>query len=303
MLTEKAPYVKEVELSNWGEMFLNPNLLGIIRHAWKRGIHLYCENGTNLNTVSNEVLDGVVKFRFKSIICSIDGASQATYAEYRIGGKFSNVIANIEKINTYKKQYQSRFPILTWQFVVFPHNEHEIEQARLMALQLGMGFYMKESWGAIKTSPTVVKHSDMKTITDSQTNDAKVRDTLRSNPGRYICAQLWTGPQVNYDGEMLGCCMVKSSWGAGNVFKSGLLSCINGEKIKLAREMVLGRRKEREDIVCTHCNRFKRMKAHNDWLTVREVMLLRLLIRARRYITCSSRHYAALHNAVVRFMG
>ena len=303
MLTERAPYLKEVELSNWGEIFLNPDLLGIIAHAWKRGIHLYCENGTNLNTVSDEVLEGLVKYRFKSIICSIDGASQATYGKYRVGGKFSNVMANIEKINTYKRRYWSRLPILTWQFVVFPHNEHEITKARKMALQRGMGFYTKASWGAMQTAANIVEHSVMKTTTGFPADKRTVRKKPSSNLGRYICAQLWTGPQVNYDGELMGCCMVKNSWGAGNVFKSGLLSTINGEKIKLAREMVLGRQKEREDIVCTNCNRFKWMKAQNDWLTMREVMLLRLLIQIRRYITCSSRHYATLHNAVVRFFG
>lgn len=304
MLAEKSPYLKEVELSNWGEIFLNPDLLGIMEYAWKHGVHLYCENGANLNNVSEEVLEGLVKYQFKSIMCSIDGASQATYGQYRIGGKFSTVIENIKKINIYKKRYASRFPLLSWQFVVFPHNEHEIDQARKMASQLGMGFYTRVSWDAQNISANESKQSVMKESIDLKAKKMRVREAKRLNPGRYICAQLWTGPQVNYDGEMLGCCIVKNSWGAGNVFVSGLLPIINGEKIKLARAMVLGRNKEREDIVCTHCIRFKQMKKHNDWLTMHEVLLLRFLGRARRwYLTCSSRHYTTIHNAVMRLIG
>ena len=45
-------------------------------------------------------------------------------------------------------QHQSEFPELTWQFVVFGHNEHEIPVAREMANKLGMAFCTKITWDA-----------------------------------------------------------------------------------------------------------------------------------------------------------
>jgi hypothetical protein len=180
----------------------------------------------------------------------------------------------------------------------------EIEiQIEAFQTKVDMGFYRKAAWGAKQNSADAAKYSIIKKNIGLPENKGRLRKTTRSKPGRYICAQLWTGLQVNYDGEMLGCCKVKNSWGAGNVFVSGLLPVINGEKVKLAREMVLGRRKEREDIICTHCNRFKWMKKHSDWLTMREVMLLRFFGRARRsYIACGPQHYAKLRNAVMRLI-
>lgn len=271
------PFVRYVEMSNWGEIFLNPDLLDILAYGFEHGVQLYAENGTNLNTVSGNVLEGLVRYRFRSLFCSIDGASQETYSRYRVGGDFATVIRNIEKINDYKKKHGCRFPLLTWQFIVFPHNRHEIPRAHKMASKLGMGFFTKQPWG-------------------------QGGEDLRRRPNLYICAQLWTGPQIDFDGEMLGCCTNKEPWGAGNVFTSGLLAAVNGEKMQQARAMVLGRGEERDDIPCAHCRKFLWMKTHH-WLSIHKVHAMLLMIRARRFLPVRSKHYARLHKVVLRFMG
>jgi MoaA/NifB/PqqE/SkfB family radical SAM enzyme len=125
-----------VELSNYGELFLNPELPKIMEHAFTSGVQLTADNGANLNTVREETLEALVKFRFRRITCSIDGASAETYVRYRVGGCFETVIANIRKIQEYKSRYGSRYPRLAWQFISFPHNQHEIEPARKLARQL-----------------------------------------------------------------------------------------------------------------------------------------------------------------------
>ena len=83
----------------------------------------------NINNVQKDVLEGLVKYRLRSMTCSIDGASNETYKTYRVKGNFETVIENIRKINFFKQKYQSEYPRLTWQFIVFGHNEHEIPLA------------------------------------------------------------------------------------------------------------------------------------------------------------------------------
>ena len=61
------------------------------------------------------------------------------------GGDCDTVSENIRRINCFKEQYQSEFPRLLWQFVVFGHNEHESPIARKLAGDLGMEFRMKLS--------------------------------------------------------------------------------------------------------------------------------------------------------------
>ena len=128
-LLDGHPGLKRIELSNNGEIFLNPALLSMLELAHQRGVKLTADAGVNLNKVRPEVLEGLVKYQFLSLVCSIDGASEETYSIYRVRGKFTNVIDNIRKINELKQQYRSPFPELTWKFIVFGHNEHELPVA------------------------------------------------------------------------------------------------------------------------------------------------------------------------------
>ena len=145
-IVDENPWVAEIELSNWGEILLNPDLVKIMAYAWKRSVNLRAENGVNLNTAPDEVLEGLVRYRFHSMNCSIDGAS---YPIYRRKGDFEKVILHVRKINAFKRKYGSEFPRLKWQFVAFGHNEHEIAKARQMAKELGMSFYVKLSWDGL----------------------------------------------------------------------------------------------------------------------------------------------------------
>ncbi len=145
-LIDNNPQIKEIFFSNRGEMFLNPELYQILEYGFKKHLTMNCNSGVNLNNVTEEVLEGLVKFGFKHLLCSIDGATPEIYKKYRVGGDLTRVLENIKTINRYKQRYHSEFPKLTWQFVVFGHNEHEIPTAKKIAGELNMGFLPKMSW-------------------------------------------------------------------------------------------------------------------------------------------------------------
>lgn len=193
--------MKKIELSNYGEIFLNPDLLEILAYAHAKGIQLSAHNGANLNHVKPEVIEGLVKYKLHSMTCSIDGASQATYEQYRVRGNFERVLETIRKINHFKALYQSLYPILDWQFVVFGHNQHEIPVARQMAADLGMGFRLKLSWDG-EFSPVMDRDALRQEV------GAADREEYRERYGRdymqMICHQLWDKPQINWDGKVLG---------------------------------------------------------------------------------------------------
>ncbi len=264
-LLDRNPWVKQVELSNFGEIFLNPELLDIIREAWSRRVTLTAVNGVNLNNVREDVLEGLVRYRFFRMVCSIDGASEETYRRYRVRGKFQSVIRNIERINAHKAQYESPYPILRWQFIAFGHNEHEIPAARRMANELGMEFYVKLSWD--ESFSPVVDPDLVRSETKEQV--ASRREYARKYGRHYrqtICDQLWDRPQINWDGRLLGCCY--NHWGdfGGNAFEDGLLDTINGEKIEYARGMVTGRNPPRDGVPCTTCDIYRYMRRSGHWV-------------------------------------
>ena len=135
-----------IDLSNRGEIFLNPELNKIIKYACEKEIKLTAITGVNLNTVSEQTLENLVKYKFNKMTISIDGATPETYKIYRVGGDFNTVINNIKTINKFKKLYGSEFPRLNWQFIVFGHNEHEIELAKIKAKELNIPIMSEEEF-------------------------------------------------------------------------------------------------------------------------------------------------------------
>jgi len=274
-LVDKNPHISEIELSNWGEIFLNKDLIKILQYAYKHNIVLTAGNSTNLNNASEEVLEALVKYKFREMSCSVDGVTQETYAIYRIKGNVDNVLRNIRTINKYKAKYKSRYPKLKWQFIAFGHNEHEISQARRMAAELNMDFKVKLSWGdlydtgdfsPVKNSEMIRRETGLGVANRNEYKKKYGKDYLT----KICCLEMWHNPQINYDGKVLGCSL--NYWDDyGNAFKEGLKESLNNERIDYARAMLMGTEESRADIPCTECKVYKSMQETNDWLTEKEV--------------------------------
>lgn len=264
-LIEGNPWVEEVELSNYGEIFLNPQLPQIMEYAQQRQLTLTCDNGTNFDRVGEEALEALVRFGFRSITCSIDGASPETYQVYRVRGNFDRVIQNIRRLNHHKLRYRSESPFLTWQFVVFGHNEHELADARALARELRMAFYAKLSWDS-QFSPIRDEAAVKRELGISAATREEFRDQHGVGYLDEVCGQLWTAPQINWDGKILGCC--RNYWGefGGNALTDGLLPSINSEGMRHARLMLLGRAPARTGIPCTTCDVYIDRLRTRHWL-------------------------------------
>jgi MoaA/NifB/PqqE/SkfB family radical SAM enzyme len=292
-LLDDNPGLECIELSNYGEIFLNPALLSILELAHQRGVKLTAENGVNLNRVRPEVLEGLVKYQFRKLVCSIDGASEETYSVYRVRGKFTNVVDNIRKINELKQRYRSPFPELVWKFIIFGHNEHELPVAREMARELDMEFYPHLNW-----DPSYSPVRDPEAVRAATGISAASRDEYEAlhdqSYYQYVCHQLWDDPQINWDGKVLGCCV--NYWGdfGGNAFRDGLTASLNTEQIVYARAMLRGHAPPREDIPCTRCQYYEGMRKRGQWLERGARRKLRLIYwnccrRALRWLPSDAR--------------
>jgi MoaA/NifB/PqqE/SkfB family radical SAM enzyme len=267
-LLDGNPQLERIEISNYGEAFLNPRLRDILEYADRKGVAITLENGANLNNVSEETLEALVRYKVRLLTCSIDGASAQTHRLYRVRGKFDAVIRNIETINAFKRRYRSEVPRLVWQFVVFGHNEHEIPVARAMAARLGMEFRTKLAWDA-KFSPI----RDEKFVRSQTDGEPVSREAFEKTHGRKyvseVCLQMWDGPQINWDGKVLGCC--RNFWGdfGANAFADGLLASVNNDKMRYARDMLTGKRPPRDDIPCTTCEMYHYMRDRSKFIADR----------------------------------
>jgi MoaA/NifB/PqqE/SkfB family radical SAM enzyme len=270
---DKNTYVNDVFLSEWGEPLLNPELIEMVKYAYEHGVRLYASS--NLNTLTRPLAQALVKYQFHYLMCSIDGADNDSYRAYRRGGNFERVIENIKLINEFKREYDSRYPQLMWQYVPFGHNEELISVARKMAQDLHMRFQVKLAWGNTYGSEAFspVKNKEL-VRAESGLGTADKEEYYQKYGVAYkrdICTQLWVSPYVTYDGRVLGCCM--NFWGDyGNAFQGGLLKALNNEKMSYARAMLIGEKPQRDDIPCTTCMLYDIMKTDHNWLSKEEIL-------------------------------
>jgi lipopolysaccharide biosynthesis glycosyltransferase len=251
-LLAENPWLKTIELSNYGEALLHPKLVALLEIAAAKTVAVTFENGVNLNHVREDVLEAMVRTGVASVRLSIDGASQETYAQYRRGGDFRQVMRNVLKLVALKRRAGSDLPRLTWQFVIFEHNTHEVEQAARLAASLGMRFVTKLSWD------------------DANSPQGRSRAAYQEETGEHylqgICGQLWDSPQVNWNGAVLGCC--RNFWGdfGGRAFADGLADALNGDVLSQSRRALMGREDARADSPCASCEIYAWRKKTGRWL-------------------------------------
>lgn len=241
-----------------------------MKFSFEQKVALTADNGANMNNIPADVLEGLVKYQFRSITCSIDGVSEETYGQYRRGGKLQDVLTNIGKINDLKRLHQSPYPILNWQFIAFSHNVHEIQRAKEKARALSMSFSLKHSWDAGNAPDENSEYAEevrAESGTGFVNRDEYLDKTGELYASNDVCSQLWHEPQINYDGRVLGCCA--NTWGDyGNAFDQGLTAVLEGERYKHAQLMLTGSAEDRSEVPCSSCPVYIQMKATSKFLRV-----------------------------------
>lgn len=267
---DRHPYVKEIEISNSGEIFLNKDLPAIMEYAFHKRVALTAWSGANFNNVSDEALDALVRFRFKGLTLSIDGATQAAYEKYRVGGCLDRVFENVRKLNELKRKYNSPYPKLSWQFIIFGHNEREIPLVKKMAPELGFSnvFFKLNydgNFSPVEDVEFVKRETGLKYVSRAEYLEHEGKSYSRS-----MCMALWKAPAINWDGRLLGCCnMYKDDFGV-NVFECGLEKALDSRRFREAQKMLLNFGPE-TDNPCVNCQRYKIMKETKSYLTLEEI--------------------------------
>ena len=231
---EMNPFVHQIELSNWGELFLNPDLVEIMHEAQARDITLTAYNGSNFNTVSEAQLRAMVDTKFKALSISIDGASQETHAKYRIGGDFDKVIENLKKLQRYKEAAGSDLPKIKWQYVLMEHNELEVGKAKKLAKELDIPITFKLNWDNSYhpiEREFLLDQTGLAELTRAEYSERHGVPYLGS-----ICQQMFVSPQINWDGRLLGCCNATHASFDVNVFEVGLQEALKSPEFLKAKK-------------------------------------------------------------------
>ena len=201
-LDELGDYLLMVEFYNWGEPLLNKHIFEMIGMASSRGISTVIS--TNFSVPFDaERAEKLVRSGLHTLGVSIDGAKQESYEQYRVRGDFELILANVDLVNAAKKRLGSATPEIVWEFHIFPHNRHELDDARALAAEHGMSIAISKGW---------VIGPDW---------DTNHEFAFSSDPSPSRCSFLWQRAIVHNDGGVAPCC--------GTFYKEDDFGAIKGE--------------------------------------------------------------------------
>src|SRR5688572_2513925 len=119
-----------------GEPYLNPSFLDMVAYASKKKI--YTATSTNAHYLNDENSRRTIESGLDRLIISIDGTTQDVYQQYRVGGKLDKVLEGARNIVRWKKELKSKTPFVFFQFLVVKPNEHQVNEIRKLAREIGV---------------------------------------------------------------------------------------------------------------------------------------------------------------------
>jgi MoaA/NifB/PqqE/SkfB family radical SAM enzyme len=138
LLKVYGPCAIGVYFCNYGEPLLNLSTPKLIRLAKTYLL------GTALSTslsVRRFDAEAYVESGLDFMVLSIDGATQPVYERFRRNGDLELVFSNVRKLVDARRRLGKRNPVLSWNFLAFEHNAHEIPMAARMAGKLGVDLF------------------------------------------------------------------------------------------------------------------------------------------------------------------
>ena len=248
LIDEVKPTLQHLILYFQGEPLLNKQLPDLISYAHEAKI--FTSTSTNAQLLNKYNAKLLVMSGLDKLIISMDGSTQETYQQYRIGGRLDKVVEGINQIVFWKNELKSITPMVEIQFLVLKTNEHQMDEMRRLAKKL------KADRMSFKTAQLY----DFENGNPLLTSKKRYARYKKAKNGKYIikgkqanrCLRLWSGGVVNAHGEVLPCCFDKESkYSFGNISESGYSACRKNEKASGFRESILQNRKQFE--ICRNC--------------------------------------------------
>jgi radical SAM protein with 4Fe4S-binding SPASM domain len=254
------PYAIEVILHNWGEPFLNPDILPMIRAAKSAGVGTTISSNLNLVHRGEDFLREVVDSGLDHLTVSLDGTTQEVYEKYRVGGEIEQAFHNMKVILDYRASTGRKTPAVEWQYLVLKTNEHQLDDAKRIASEIGVDRLRFTSAG-LPFEELLDQNLAKKWLPmNSEYHDYHPEKILRKG---YLheerCFYLYRAMTVNPRGEVAPCCAVyHSKWDFGNVLESGLKAVWNNSHYRNSRSL-FSKKKTGEALttVCQKCPVFK----------------------------------------------
>lgn len=249
MLQQLGPQLHSLTLYFQGEPFLHPNFTDLVKEAKAKNI--FTITSTNAHYLSDELASETIKSGLDKLIISVDGTTAETYRKYRVGGDFEKVLEGTRRLVKQKKLAKAHHPHIVWQFVVFKHNEHQIEEIKRLGKELEVDelsiktAQVYDFEEAHQIIPTTTKYARYKL---NAAGKFEIKNKLLNQ-----CWRMWQGCVITWDGKIVPCCFDKDAkHSVGELQSQSFDEIWKSPSYNAFRQAVLIGRKEID--ICANCS-------------------------------------------------
>lgn len=231
-----------------GEPYLNPDFLDMVQYASAKGV--YTVTSTNAHYLTPDIAKRTVESGLDRLIISIDGTTQETYQQYRVGGKLDKVLEGTRNILKQREALGASTPHVIFQFLVVRPNEHQIEDVYKLADELGVDevklktaqIYDYENGSEL--IPCQDKYSRYKQNADGTYS---IKNKLLDH-----CWKLWHSCVITWDGKVVPCCFDKDAqYRMGEISTTSFKEIWKSAPYQQFRQQILTGRRDID--ICKNC--------------------------------------------------
>lgn len=262
-----------LDLSMWGDPLVAPDIYEMIRYAHQRGIWTYISSNLHgFKIEPRKQCDGtlaekddatrLIESGLDMLTCSLHGATQETFQIYQPGKDFGDALAKVRHIVATKKKLGSSTPAIQLNYVVTRHNEHEIEDFKMLADELGCKPVFSTASMNVRFLDKDKKLTPLGLADDVLAKKTKdhlehwlpqnkdyvlsAYDQMRetgtykgeqyNGKKQYNCSWPWRQSVINWDGSVATCCGSFEQWeDIDSVLDQPFSKVWNSEKYRMAR--------------------------------------------------------------------
>ncbi len=231
-----------------GEPYINPAFLDMVSYAHQKGI--YTITSTNGHFLHPENARKTVASGLDRILISIDGSTQEVYEQYRKEGQLATVLEGARNLVHARREAGSATPHIVFQMLVVRPNEHQIDEVRQLAQEIGVDevkLKTAQVYSYESGHDLIPLQSQYSRYHQGQDGSWKVKNKLLNQ-----CWKLWHACVITWDGIVVPCCFDKDAiHRLGDLRLQSFSQIWRGDAYRQFRQQLL---KGRDQIdICTNC--------------------------------------------------
>ncbi len=252
-------YIFCIKLFNWGEPFLCKDIFKIVNYCHEKNVGVQIHS--NLNYYNEKILENIVKSKVDYLHVSIDGFTQEGYEYYRVGGDIKKAFYGLERIIEHKKKYESRYPIIHWEYLINNKNYGEVNKAYKYSKEIDVDIFevsnlslFVDEFGEASSAESYDKY-----LSEIADKDSCVSRTLHFK--NKSCLFLWKNLVISPLGSYSPCCIIyKDSDTFGTIDSDKPLRDIINSDIFIDSRKIFKDKNHKPTLseACKSCTWFKR---------------------------------------------